>query len=41
MIGWMHHTPRWAVISVCVIAAVLLFAGAAVTSLPHSLRACR
>ncbi|MFD3534657.1 hypothetical protein [Streptomyces sp. NPDC058664] len=28
MIGWMRHTPRWAVISVCVIAAVLLFVGA-------------
>ncbi|MEU7298363.1 hypothetical protein AB0A76_35125 [Streptomyces exfoliatus] len=28
MIGWMHHTPRWAVIAVCVIAAVLLFVGA-------------
>ncbi|MGW3395660.1 hypothetical protein [Streptomyces hydrogenans] len=28
MIGWMHHTPRWTVISVCVIAAVLLFVGA-------------
>lgn len=24
----MHHTPRWTVISVCVIAAVLLFVGA-------------
>ncbi|MFE0641694.1 hypothetical protein ACFW2Y_08805 [Streptomyces sp. NPDC058877] len=28
MIGWMHHTPRWAVISACGIAAVLLFVGA-------------
>ncbi|MFE7586974.1 hypothetical protein ACFU5Y_36055 [Streptomyces gardneri] len=28
MIGWMHHTPRWAVISVCAIAAVLLLVGA-------------
>ncbi|MHC3391091.1 hypothetical protein ACLQ2E_16790 [Streptomyces lavendulocolor] len=28
MIGWMHHTPRWTIISVCVIAAVLLFVGA-------------
>ncbi|MER5740526.1 MULTISPECIES: hypothetical protein [unclassified Streptomyces] len=28
MIGWMHHTPRRAVASVCVIAAVLLFVGA-------------
>ncbi|MEU0837561.1 hypothetical protein [Streptomyces sp. NPDC005969] len=28
MIGWMHHTPRWAVISVCAVAAVLLFVGA-------------
>ncbi|MFJ6519855.1 hypothetical protein ACIQJ4_16605 [Streptomyces filamentosus] len=28
MIGWMRHTPRWAVISACGIAAVLLFVGA-------------
>ncbi|MEU3690278.1 hypothetical protein [Streptomyces narbonensis] len=28
MFGWMRHTPRWAVVSVCVIAAVLLFVGA-------------
>lgn len=28
MTEWMHHTPRWTVISVCVIAAVLLFVGA-------------
>ncbi|MER7955798.1 hypothetical protein [Streptomyces sp. NPDC096030] len=28
MIGWMHHTPRWAVASTCGIAAVLLFVGA-------------
>lgn len=28
VIGWMHHTPRWAVISVCVIASALLFVGA-------------
>ncbi|WP_256074345.1 hypothetical protein [Streptomyces sp. PpalLS-921] len=28
MIGWMHHAPRWAVISACGIAAVLLFIGA-------------
>ncbi|WP_234334992.1 hypothetical protein [Streptomyces sp. NRRL S-118] len=28
MIGWMHHTPRRAVMSACVIAAVLLFVGA-------------
>ncbi|MFD0265333.1 hypothetical protein ACFVGY_01870 [Streptomyces sp. NPDC127106] len=28
MIGWMHHTPRWTVIWVCVIAAALLFVGA-------------
>ncbi|MFF8837564.1 hypothetical protein [Streptomyces sp. NPDC015130] len=28
MTGWMHHTPRWVVISVCGIAAVLLFVGA-------------
>ncbi|MFB9606757.1 hypothetical protein ACFFTQ_27730 [Streptomyces roseofulvus] len=28
MIGWMHHSPRWTVISVCVIAAALLFVGA-------------
>ncbi|MEU5085109.1 MULTISPECIES: hypothetical protein [Streptomyces] len=28
MIGWMHRTPRWAVISACGIAAVLLFVGA-------------
>ncbi|MFI0990273.1 hypothetical protein [Streptomyces exfoliatus] len=28
MIGWMRHTPRWAVISVCVIATILLFVGA-------------
>ncbi|WP_037881396.1 hypothetical protein [Streptomyces sp. NRRL S-378] len=28
MIGWLRHTPRWAVKSVCVIAAMLLFVGA-------------
>ncbi|MEU7032048.1 hypothetical protein AB0A60_35800 [Streptomyces sp. NPDC046275] len=28
MIGWMRHTPRWAVILACGIAAVLLFVGA-------------
>ncbi|MGW1248378.1 hypothetical protein [Streptomyces sp. NPDC002535] len=28
MIVWMHHAPRWVAISVCVIAAVLLFVGA-------------
>ncbi|MEU7070388.1 hypothetical protein AB0B30_19005 [Streptomyces narbonensis] len=28
MIGWMRHIPRWAVILVCVIAALLLFVGA-------------
>ncbi|WP_239081601.1 hypothetical protein [Streptomyces sp. SID9727] len=28
MIGWMHHAPRWAVISACSIAAALLFIGA-------------
>ncbi|MGW1847422.1 hypothetical protein [Streptomyces sp. NPDC001966] len=28
MIGWMNHTPRPAVISACVIAAILLFVGA-------------
>lgn len=28
MIGWTRHTPRWAVISACGIAAVLLFVGA-------------
>ncbi|MFI8916075.1 hypothetical protein ACIGW4_31260 [Streptomyces sp. NPDC053513] len=41
MIGWMHHTPRRTVISVCVIAAVLLFVGASahVTDLlSHGLR---
>ncbi|MGW1847896.1 hypothetical protein [Streptomyces sp. NPDC001966] len=37
----MHHTPRWAVISVCGIAAVLLFVGASVhvtDLLSHGLR---
>ncbi|MEU3568797.1 hypothetical protein AB0E96_10290 [Kitasatospora sp. NPDC036755] len=28
VIGWMHHAPRWTVVSVCAIAAVLLFVGA-------------
>ncbi|MGA5425124.1 hypothetical protein [Streptomyces lavendulocolor] len=28
MIGWMRHTPHWAVVSACVVAAVLLFVGA-------------
>ncbi|WP_244375385.1 hypothetical protein [Streptomyces ficellus] len=28
MTGWMHYTPRCAVISACVIATVLLFVGA-------------
>ncbi|MBP2580288.1 hypothetical protein J3A78_000766 [Streptomyces sp. PvR006] len=28
MIGWMRHAPRRVVLSVCVIAAVLLFVGA-------------
>ncbi|AEN10018.1 MULTISPECIES: hypothetical protein [unclassified Streptomyces] len=28
MTEWMHHAPRWTVISVCIIAAVLLFVGA-------------
>ena len=41
MTEWMHHTPRWTVISVCVIAAVLLFVGAcahATDLLSHGLR---
>ncbi|MFE6814527.1 hypothetical protein [Streptomyces sp. NPDC057677] len=41
MIVWMHHAPRWVAISVCVIAAVLLFVGASahVTDLlSHGLR---
>lgn len=28
MTEWMHHAPRWTVISVCVIVTVLLFVGA-------------
>ncbi|WP_223183927.1 MULTISPECIES: hypothetical protein [unclassified Streptomyces] len=28
MIGWMRHTPRWAALSACGIAAVLLLVGA-------------
>ncbi|WP_024756999.1 hypothetical protein [Streptomyces exfoliatus] len=41
MIGWMRHAPRWVVISVCVIAAVLLLVGASahITDLlSHGLR---
>ncbi len=41
MIGWMRTAPRWAVVLVCVIAAVLLFVGglAHVTDLVrHGLR---
>ncbi len=27
MIGWMRRTPRWAVVTACFIAAILLFVG--------------
>ncbi|MDK0520719.1 hypothetical protein [Streptomyces sp. ML-6] len=41
MIGWMRHAPRWTVVLVCVIAALLLLVGASshtVDLFSHGLR---